>query len=120
MATTELPKPELRQEAFLQEPGAPGRTREPVRQGRSKRKPLLILTGIVLILAVIGLVYWFLGRGTETTDDAFIDGHIIEVSARVSAEVVAVHFEDNQEVAKGELLVELDPRDYQVALEKAR
>jgi len=116
---TSTKDPALRQEAFLQEDG-PARRPNGAGAPSAKRKPLLILTGVVVIGAIVGFCFWLAQRGYETTDDAFIDGHIIEVSARVSAEVVAVHFEDNQEVAKGELLVELDPRDYQVALEKAR
>jgi membrane fusion protein (multidrug efflux system) len=113
--------PELRQEGFLQENGPPrSRPSSAAPPGTSKRRPLLILTIVVIIGGVIGLVAWMMTRGYETTDDAFIDGHIIQVSARVSAEVNAVHFDDNQEVKKGDLLVELDPRDYQVALEKAQ
>jgi membrane fusion protein (multidrug efflux system) len=111
--------PELRQEAFVQE-NAPARGSRGAPPGSSKRKPLMILTGVVIIGAIIGFCSWFLARGYETTDDAFIDGHIIQVSPRISAEVVAVHFQDNQEVRKGDLLVELDPRDYQVAVEKAQ
>jgi membrane fusion protein (multidrug efflux system) len=80
----------------------------------------MILTAVVIIGAIVGLIVWFFSRNYQTTDDAFIDGHIIQVSPRVSAEVLSVHFEDNQEVDKGELLVELDPRDFQVAVEKAR
>ena len=51
----------------------------------------------------------------EDTDDAQIDGHIASVSARLSANVAAVHVDDKMRVKEGELLVELDPRDYQVA-----
>jgi membrane fusion protein (multidrug efflux system) len=116
MPTTQTP--ELRPEVYLQENGTPRGSRG-APPGSSKRKPLLILTAVVLIGAIIGLILWFLSRGYETTDDAFIDGHIIEVSPRISAEVVGVHFEDNQEVRKGNMLVELDPRDYDLALEKA-
>ena len=62
----------------------------------------------------------WLTRNYETTDDAFIDGHVIEVSPRVAAQVVRLHIDDNAEVKKGDVLVELDPRDFQVALEKAQ
>jgi membrane fusion protein (multidrug efflux system) len=112
--------PELRQEAFLQE-DAPPRARPSggAPPGTNKRKPLAILTVILVIGAIIGVVAWTFTRGYETTDDAFIDGHIIQVSPRVSAEVNAVHIVDNQEVKKGDLLIELDPRDFQVALKKA-
>jgi membrane fusion protein (multidrug efflux system) len=116
MAITQ--NPELPTESFL-EVGAPSR-RPAGRPPSAKRKPLLILTAVVVIAAIAGSVAWFLSRGYEDTDDAFIDGHVIQVSPRISAEVVAVHFLDNQEVSKGEILVELDPRDYQVAVEKAR
>ena len=85
-----------------------------------KRKPLVILTVIVIIGAIVAIGAWFLSLGYQSTDDAFIDGHVIQVSPRVSAQVVSVHFDDNQEVRKGDLLVELDPRDFQVALEKAQ
>jgi membrane fusion protein (multidrug efflux system) len=113
--------PELRQEGFLQENGPPrSRPNSGAPPGTSKRRPLAILTSVVIIGGLIGLAAWMMTRGYETTDDAFIDGHIIQVSARVSAEVNAVHFDDNQEMKKGDLLVELDPRDYQVGLEKAQ
>jgi membrane fusion protein, multidrug efflux system len=113
---------ELRQESFLQEDArrtsAPNSTPQP--PPRRKAKPLLILTTVLIIAGIIGATLWLLTRGSETTDDAFIDGHIINVSPRISAEVIAVHFTDNQEVKKGDLLVELDPRDFNVALEKAQ
>ena len=111
--------PELRQEAFLEEGN---RARHPagVAEGSGKRKPLIILTVILIIAGVIGFGAWLLTRGYQSTDDAFIDGHIIQVSPRVSAQVTSVHFDDNQEVKKGDLLVEMDPRDFQVALEKAQ
>ena len=56
----------------------------------------------------------------ETTDDAQIDGHINPVAARVSGPVVAVLIRDNQHVKAGDILVRIDPRDYEVALAKAR
>ena len=116
MAITQ--NPGLPTESFLE---AGGPSRRPAGPPPSaKRKPLLVLTAFVIVAGIVGLIAWLLSRGYENTDDAFIDGHIIQVSPRISAEVVAVHFEDNQEVSKGELLVELDPRDYRVAVEKAR
>jgi membrane fusion protein (multidrug efflux system) len=75
----------------------------------------------VILAAAIGA--WIYVRQVapfESTDDAFIDGHIIGISAQVPAQVAAVHIDDNQAVHKGDLLVELDPTDYQVALSQAQ
>jgi membrane fusion protein (multidrug efflux system) len=55
----------------------------------------------------------------ESTDDAQIDGHIDPLSSRIDGTVIRVHAENNDRVKAGELLVEIDPRDYQVAAENA-
>ncbi len=81
---------------------------------------MLILLAVFVIGAVIGTIYYLRTRNFETTDDAFIDGHVIQVSPKIAAHVTAVHFTDNSEVRKGDLLVELDPRDYETALERAK
>ena len=56
----------------------------------------------------------------ESTDDAFIDGHIIQISPKVSAYVKKVYVDDNQQLKAGDLIVELDPRDYQTRLDQAK
>jgi membrane fusion protein (multidrug efflux system) len=56
----------------------------------------------------------------EATDDAQVDGNISAIASRIAGTVTAVHIEDNQEVRPGDALVELDPADYQVALDQAR
>ena len=56
----------------------------------------------------------------ESTDDAQIDGHVNSVSARVSGHVIKLNVEDNQYVQQGTVLVEIDPADYQVAVEQAQ
>jgi len=77
-----------------------------------KRPALLIGAGIVLLIALLlGLRYWLYARSHETTDDAFIDGHIVQVSPKVSGYVAKVYITDNQSVKAGDLLVELDSRD---------
>jgi membrane fusion protein (multidrug efflux system) len=118
MATTQTtePTPEVKAPARPQTSAPPANGNG---NGKGKRKPLLILTIVVVIGGAIGFVSWLLGRGYENTDDAFIDGHVIDISARVPGQVQKLHFTDNQEVKKGELLVELDPRDLKVAQEKA-
>ncbi|HZR25147.1 MAG TPA: HlyD family secretion protein [Vicinamibacterales bacterium] len=75
----------------------------------------------VLVLLLVGAGAWYmLTRGRESTDDAQIDSHVTQVSARVGGTITKVAVDDNQLVDAGALLVELDPRDYQVALDKAR
>jgi membrane fusion protein (multidrug efflux system) len=76
---------------------------------------------VVLALLVVGgaLVWWHL-HTHESTDDAQVDGHIAPISSRVAGTVTGVFVEDNQPVTAGELLVQLDPRDYDVALARAQ
>ena len=75
----------------------------------------------VLVLAAIGVgVWWWMTQGRESTDDAQVDAHVIPMSSRVGGTVVKVPVEDNQVVEAGAVLVEIDPRDYQVAVDKAR
>ncbi|PYQ82908.1 MAG: HlyD family secretion protein [Acidobacteria bacterium] len=82
------------------------------------RARLLIAVVIVLLIGA-GVWYW-LTRGRESTDDAQIDSHVTQVSARVAGTLVKVAVDDNQTVDAGAMLVELDPRDYQVAVDRAR
>jgi membrane fusion protein, multidrug efflux system len=79
-----------------------------------------ILAG-VLVLAALGIGVWlWLTAGHVSTDDAQVDAHVTQIAARVSGTVTKVAVKDNQLVEAGAVLVELDPRDYQVAVDKAR
>ena len=75
---------------------------------------------VALLLVSGGVFVWHYYSVRESTDDAQIDGHIDPISARVSGTVLRVYYDDNQQVKAGDLLVELDPRDYQVAVERAK
>ncbi len=87
-----------------------------------KRKRVLsLLIGLVLAVgAISGLVSWLQAGHYESTDDAFIEGHVIQISPRVAGQVLKVHIDDNQEVKQGDLLVEIDPRDFEARLAQAR
>jgi membrane fusion protein (multidrug efflux system) len=74
----------------------------------------------VVVLGIAGYRLWKYTNTYETTDDAQIDGHINSVSARISGNVIAVRAEDEQYVNAGDVLVRMDPRDYEIALAKAQ
>jgi membrane fusion protein (multidrug efflux system) len=77
--------------------------------------------GAVVLVALAGAaVWWVHGQGYEDTDDAQVAADIVAVSARVPGTVTAVHVVDNQDVRAGDVLVELDPTDLQVAVAQAR
>ena len=92
------------------------------REEATKRRSMVrgIGLGAVIALAVVGFFVWRYLNTYEATDDAQVDGHINSVSARVAGYVLKVNVDDNQSVQKGAVLVEIDPRDYQVALERAK
>ena len=73
-----------------------------------------------LLLIVGGVAYWLHARVREETDDAQIEGDVAPVAARIYGTVISVNIDDNQAVKKGDVLVQLDPKDYQVALDRAQ
>lgn len=85
------------------------------------RPRVLAMAAAVLIAAAIGGTYYH-GYATsyESTDDAFIAGHVVAISPKVASYVGRVHIDDNQRVQAGDLLVELDPRDFEAKLAQAR
>lgn len=74
----------------------------------------------IIVLLVIGFFAYRYFTSYESTDDAQVDGHINSVSARVSGHVVKLNVQDNQYVAAGTVLVEIDPADYQLAYDRAK
>ncbi|HEU5340923.1 HlyD family secretion protein [Edaphobacter sp.] len=88
-------------------------------QEKNPRRKFIVLGVILLLIVGAGLFYWH-STFTESTDDAQVDGDIYQVSSRVAGQVIKVYVEDNQKVEAGQLLAEIDPKDYQVALEQAQ
>ena len=78
------------------------------------------LVVIAIILIVLGALYYIYASHHETTDDAYTTAHIHNISSRVAGTVIAVLADDNEFVKQGQVLVKLDPRDYQVKVEQAR
>jgi membrane fusion protein (multidrug efflux system) len=87
-------------------------------ESNSGRK--FIIIGIVLLLVVGAIFFYWRSTFTEDTDDAQVDGNLYQISSRVSGQVVKVYVDDNQTVQAGQLLAEIDPTDYQVALDQAQ
>ena len=87
---------------------------------RSHPRAKWLVAAVVILLLIGGFIVWRYYAVRESTDDAQIDGHINPISARVTGTVVRVLHEDNEVVQAGTLLVELDPKDYQVAVDRAR
>ena len=88
-----------------------------IAQPQSRRKGILIVVLVVVVLVSVAI--WWHGTFTEDTDDAQVNGHLIQVSARIGGQVAKVDVEENQVVKAGDVIAELDPRDYQVAVENA-
>ena len=86
----------------------------------NRRLLVLAAAGLVVVGLIVGIYYYLYAISHESTDDAFIDGHIIAISPRVSGHVAKVYVTDNQRVAAGDLLVELDPRDFKARLDAAQ
>src|SRR5438046_3864219 len=97
------------------------------RSGEEKKRSLFRRPGVIVaaaVLAIAGIGYggivMFHSFTHETTDDAFVDVHTVSVAPKVAGHVAVVHVDDNQLVKKSDVLVEIDPRDFQVALAQAK
>jgi membrane fusion protein (multidrug efflux system) len=75
---------------------------------------------VVVVLLAVGGIFWWRSRGRESTDDAQVDGRITQIAARVGGTVIKVSVDNNLAVGPDALLVQLDTRDYQVAVDRAR
>lgn len=97
---------------------APADTDTEVVRPRSRRRGIVII--VIAVIAVAALAFWWHSTFYEDTDDAQISGHLIQVSARIQGQIRKVYVDENQQVKAGDLIAELDPRDYQVAMEQAK
>ena len=104
----------------VQHAAPPETDQKPPAKAKASKK--LILAGLLAVSIVAGPLYWLHARHYESTDDAQVDGHFAALSTRISGTVTYVNpaVENNRYVTAGELLLELDPRDYEAELEHAR
>ncbi len=91
---------------------------QPESTGSRPRRRFIII-GVVAILVVGALLFWWHSSFYEDTDDAQVDGHLVQISSRISGHVLDVKVDQNQAVHAGDLLVQIDPTDYQTAVNQA-
>ncbi|MFC6841489.1 efflux RND transporter periplasmic adaptor subunit [Xanthomonas theicola] len=89
--------------------------------GRSRRGRLLRGLAVVVVLVLVALAIWYFvsGRWHEDTDDAYVQGNLVQITPMVAGTVVGIGADDGMRVERGQLLVKLDPADTQVALQQA-
>ena len=85
---------------------------------RSRRRGVVVV--VVAILVVAAIAFWWHSTFSEDTDDAQVNGHLIQVSSRIAGQVIKVDVNENQQVNAGDEIALLDPRDFNVAVENAQ
>ncbi len=86
---------------------------------KPKSRRRFIVIGVIALLVVGALLFWWHSTYYEDTDDAQVNGHLIQISSRIAGQIIKVNVEENEEVKKGDVLVEIDPKDFQVAVAQA-
>ncbi|RQS21645.1 MULTISPECIES: efflux RND transporter periplasmic adaptor subunit [unclassified Burkholderia] len=92
---------------------------QPQNNGKRKRMMTLLIAVIVIAAIAYGLYYFLVARFHEETDDAYVNGNVVQITPQVTGTVIAVKADDTQTVKAGDPLVVLDPADSQVALQQA-
>lgn len=92
---------------------------QPQNNGKRKRMMTLLIAVIVIAAIAYGLYYFLVARFHEETDDAYVNGNVVQITPQVTGTVIAVKADDTQTVKAGDPLVVLDPADAQVALQQA-
>jgi membrane fusion protein (multidrug efflux system) len=97
-------------------PNGNGKPRKPF-----YKRPVLMTVLLIIVIGggIIAIISYIHSLHFENTDDAFIDGHIVPISPRVAANVIAVNIDDNSQVKQGDILIELDQTDFKVARSQA-
>ena len=101
--------------------GDEGKDAKPQKKGLLQRPlTLVILVAAVLALLIGGTIFWLNARKFESTDDAFVDTHLVRLAPQISGRVLQVLVEDNQQVAAGQAVVKIDPRDQEAQIAQAQ
>jgi membrane fusion protein (multidrug efflux system) len=103
-------------------------TASPAAEAQAPPKPSLwskpafrrtVIGGGIILIAVIAILYWY-SAGRVSTDDGQVDGHLAAVSGKITGSVIEVAVNDNQAVKAGQVLVKIDPRDFQARVDQLR
>jgi len=102
-------------------PSQGGEAAKPAGAGRWRRG-LAWMAGLAVFAALIGggTLYWLSARNFESTDDAFVDAYMTQMASQVAGRVTELRFSDNQHVTAGQVLLRIDPRDFQARLDQAK
>ena len=95
-------------------------TRASEDNSQRRRRSILFASILGIVIIVGALAFWLYSSTYESTDDAQVDGHLNGITSRIDGVVKAVHIEENQSVQAGQLVAEMDSRDYEVALEQVQ
>jgi len=114
-------KAESRVAKPVEKPARPAAPESPAPAKRKKSNLRRLIALVVLGIAIIGgATYWWLNRGLVATDDAFVDGNAVTLSPQIGGKVLRLLIDDNQRVKAGDLLLEIDPRDFAAARDSAQ
>ena len=100
------------------EPVNSGDETESGEKPKQKSRRRFIIIAVVMVLIVGALLFWWRSTFYEDTDDAQINGHLIQISTRIAGQVIKINVEENQAVDAGTVIAELDPRDFEVAVQQ--
>ena len=94
----------------------------PAPKKNGKRKRALLILATVVLVALVAWLLWYLlvGRWHQDTDDAYVQGNMVSITAQTAGTVVSIGADDGMKVVAGQVLVQLDPNDAKVAFEQAK
>jgi membrane fusion protein (multidrug efflux system) len=92
----------------------------PAKQAKKSKRPTIILICVLAGIAAFGIYYFAVTRTEVETDDAYVNGNLVRLTPQVSGTVIAMNTDETQFVERGQILIELDPHDSEVALAQAK
>ncbi|KTD05731.1 efflux RND transporter periplasmic adaptor subunit [Fluoribacter gormanii] len=88
---------------------------------RKRKIAMLVLGGIFLLTALLWFLYWLIwGRFELYTDDAYVNGNMVQLMPQIPGTVITINTDETQLVTEGQIIIKLDPTDYAIALQKAK